>query len=206
MSVDNIGGTTVILGSSDIAALFGTPLNSGGTATFAAVLGDMLNSSVAARLTALATSVAGREQAISVNAPNHIAVTVDLSSATWNTMATHEVFTVTGFVRMRLWVFCTESVLGLGGGRITIQDDNMAGWFGGAVDFSGILAGNMFAANGIVNLSNSADGFVDKFNAGSDVGYDIAVDPATDGTLIFHCVWEPLSAGATVVAGAGGPL
>ena len=34
MSVDSIGGTTVILGSSDIATLFGTPLNSGGTATF----------------------------------------------------------------------------------------------------------------------------------------------------------------------------
>ena len=32
MSVDSIGG----LGSSDIATLFGTPLNSGGTATFAA--------------------------------------------------------------------------------------------------------------------------------------------------------------------------
>ena len=50
MSVDSIGG----LGSNDIATLLGTPLNSGGTATFAAVLGDVANSSVAARLTSLA--------------------------------------------------------------------------------------------------------------------------------------------------------
>ena len=47
---------------------------------------------------------AGIMSEISVNAPNHIAVTVDMTSATWNTVATHKVFAVTGVVRMRMWI------------------------------------------------------------------------------------------------------
>lgn len=43
-------------------------------------------------------------------ASNHIAVTATMSSATWNTAATHEVFTVTGAVRMWLWVLCTDTL------------------------------------------------------------------------------------------------
>ena len=33
-------------------------------------------------------------------ASNHVAVTATMTSATWNTAASHEVFTVTGTVRM----------------------------------------------------------------------------------------------------------
>ena len=60
----------------------------------------------AAALAALATSVAGREQAISVNAPNHIAVTADMTSATWNAVATPTA---------RVWV-STDAGITAGGG------------------------------------------------------------------------------------------
>ena len=155
----------------------------------------------------LATALAGREQAISVNAPNHIAVTVDLSSATWNTLATHEVFTVTGAVRMRLWVECTESLTGLGGLVIGNELDTTV-LIGSGVEPPIPLQGKLYdmVNSNISAWASSSNIVVDKVSYGLDIGYEVMSDPATDGTLIFHCVWEPLSAGATVVAGAGGPL
>lgn len=39
-----------------------------------------------------------------------------------------------------------------------------------------------------------------------DIGYEIGVEALTAGSLVFHCVWVPLSDGASVTAGAGGTL
>ena len=157
----------------------------------------------AAALAALATSVAGREQAISINAPNYIAVTVDLSSATWNTVATHEVFTVTGAVRMRMWAHCNRALEGRG--YLSLRSKYDAQWTTGCLDDIGVgFIDNQ--GNGYAVYSGPLDNIIfDKVTI-EDVGYQITSDPATDGILIFRCVWEPLSAGATVVAGAGGPL
>lgn len=49
---------------------------------------------------------------VSVNSANHIAVTADFTSATWNIFTTpkHEVFTVTGIVRVWLWAVCAGNV------------------------------------------------------------------------------------------------
>lgn len=158
----------------------------------------------AAAVAALATSVAGREQALSVNAPNHIAVTVDLSSATWNTVATHEVFTVTGAVRMRMWVECTESLAG--DGKIAVVSESAASVFPDH-SVNSVDAGHLLTLTGTSTSDSDFPVFVaDKIVNGHDIGLKNINDPATDGILIFHCVWEPLSAGATVVAGAGGPL
>jgi hypothetical protein len=41
---------------------------------------------------------------------------------------------------------------------------------------------------------------------GLDIGYEITGEALTSGNIVFHCVWDPLSAGASVVAGAGGAL
>jgi hypothetical protein len=41
---------------------------------------------------------------------------------------------------------------------------------------------------------------------GVDVGYEIGGENLTDGTLVFHCWWEPLSSDGLVIAGAGGNL
>ena len=158
----------------------------------------------AAALAALATSVAGREQQVGVNAPNHIAVTVDMSSATWKTVGTHEVFTVTGAVRMRLWVHCTEALAG--SGSLLLRSKFDAQWT------VGCPVGDIYVGfidnqgNGQSVFSGPAGNIIfDKVTI-ENVGYHITTNPATDGTLVFHCIWEPLSDGATVVAGAGGPL
>lgn len=158
----------------------------------------------AAALAALAASV---ERQVSVNAPNHIAVIADMSSATWNTVGTHEVFTVTGAVRMRIWV---ESTV------LTSEEDNSAWMSLGdeANPASIILSGGIDGS--VLGFWNSSSGYVaigfysaaifDFVLNGLDIGYGITLYPLLSGTLIFHCVWEPLSAGAMVLPGAGGPL
>ena len=195
-------------GTDGILAALGTLANTGGTATLAAMIGDPANNSLVARLAALATSVAGREQQVSVNAPNHIAVTVDMTNATWNTVATHEVFHVTGAVRMRMWIETT--------GPLQSAEDNTAFMsFGTSADPaslipSGVIDGSLLGlwvdVAGYSPFQSFGGATFDRINHSLDIGYQVAYQIMTGGTLIFHCVWEPLSAGATVVAGAGGPL
>ena len=159
----------------------------------------------AAAVAALATSVAGREQALSVNAPNHIAVTVDFESTTWNTVGTHEVFTVTGAVRLRLWVETDGNLASLEGNSAFMSfgvENNIEAFYGSA-GIDGNVPGFWIGASSYSTITTT---LFDVSVYGVDVGYEITEYAMTDGTLIFHCVWEPLSVGATVVAGAGGPL
>ena len=148
-------------------------------------------------MAALATSVAGREQQASVNAPNHIAVTVDMTSTTWNTVATHKVFAVTGAVRMRLWVQSNSLASGT-------NEAYMSLLVGAALEV--FRAGKIENTNGFWVGQNAYQAFspfdqiLPDYALAENVGYGITIEPLTGGYLIFHCVWEPLSAGATVVA------
>lgn len=137
MSVDNIGGTTVILGSSDIAALFGTPENTGGTATFAKVLGDALNSSIVARLTTLQSELSGTAGIVSFPAAaapgngvsiaevlNHIAQQVARTTAAKSvaSVTTANLFTVSGGpVRVLALVGYVTTGLEVAGNNMKIQ-------------------------------------------------------------------------------------
>ena len=47
---------------------------------------------------------------------------------------------------------------------------------------------------------------MDYVSNGLDIGYEIKGEALTTGTLVFHCVWEPLNAPGAVAAGAGGAL
>ena len=142
--------------------------------------------------------------ALSVNAPNHIAVTVDMTSATWNTVATHEVFAVTGAVRMRVWILCTETPTGDGA---IFPMDQAISWAPEATGLDEISSGQMLSTqSGASGSRPMSVGVFDRVVFAVGAGYRIDNAPATGGTFVFHCVWEPLSDGATVVAGAGGAL
>ena len=57
------------------------------------------------------------------NNPNYLAITADFTSATWNTVATHEILTVTGLVRL----YVVAEVTGNGAGATaTIELGNEA--------------------------------------------------------------------------------
>lgn len=152
--------------------------------------------------------------ALIYGARNHIEVTADMSSATWNTVASHEVFTVTSTVRMRFLILCTETLTDAAN-LATIQF-GVAGATNAfiAVTNAAGAGGDTISANEIwVDATpdetyGDADTLVlDKIvTGGLDVGYEIAGEALTDGALVFHCWWEPLDAAGVVVAGAGGGL
>jgi len=159
---------------------------------------------------------------ISVNAPNHLVVVADLATGSgWETVASHEVFTVTGLVRVRMWALCTETLTSGGTPTLVIGVEgdtdqfitNLGSWTAGDV-FVWLASNTMAGANGenwaltngdIAGLSVYPV-VLDIVLYGIDIGYEIGTAAMTDGTLEFHCVWEPLSAGATVAAGTGGTL
>ena len=153
---------------------------------------------------------------ISVNHPRHLVNVVDLSSATWNTVATHEVFTVTGMVRVFVWIVCTELITSASApGNTTIyfisesgivnlsyasDDTSVVGGFYERGSNSFVLAGDKYAASGLDKWVH------EMYLGGLDFGYQLPDAAAANGTLEFHCIWEPLTAGASVTLGAGGTL
>lgn len=142
---------------------------------------------------------------------NHLAVDVNLANATWNTVATHEVFTVTGTIRCRLLVTCSESVLETDpqAANGTIQ----AG-IAGTTDAFIAATAQTAVDTGEIWHDNSPDASAEAYSVlkdfivtnGVDIGYELAVEAATDGTVTFHLWWEPLDATGAVVAGPGTAL
>lgn len=151
---------------------------------------------------------------VSVEHPRHIAVTADMTSATWNTVATHEVFTVTGRVLMLMWM---EVVIvpssGAGGGcTACLQVGNELATdalIGSTIEGNFVAETFWFAQDTFGPTVVWTDFYFTPFhlaNYGLDIGYEITSEPVESGNLVFHCIWAPLSVGATVTAGAGGPL
>ena len=147
-------------------------------------------------------------------ASNHIAVTATMTAATWNTAASHEVFTVTGTVRMWLWVLCTGTLtdaadaadiqFGVAGATDAFIAVTAAAGKGGA----GIAVNEVWCdATPADTYGNSSSLILDKIvSGGLDVGYEITGAALTGGVLVFHCVWVPLDDNGLVVAGAGGAV
>lgn len=154
-------------------------------------------------------------------------VTADMTSATWNTAAAHEIITVTGTCRIRL--------LCVAGGTLTDAADGATIALGNETSTAGLIAATNAAgksaatisageiwcsatdANNITlgqyNFGDTAVGiavngtvldFIDT--GGKDVGYTIGSEALTGGSLIFYVWWEPISSDGLCVAGAGGAL
>lgn len=151
---------------------------------------------------------------------HYLAVTVDFDGTTgaghWGLSGeTDEVLTVTGAVRIRLLMECTDTCTGTDGGTIAL-------WAGTSEDV--ILAATVINTEGADNtnldsgeiwLDTSptehtaigASGFFDFVVVGGlDVGLDCQVQDIADGTIVFHVWWTPLDATGNVVAGGGGTL
>lgn len=142
---------------------------------------------------------------LNYNGKNYLAVTADLTNATWNTQATHEVFTVTGMVRMRMLIECTADVAGGGSAQFGVAGTTnafIASTVGTAIDLGMIWDDASPAA-----YDTFAAAVLDRVVAGgTDVGYEITAAALTGGTLVFHCWWEALNATGAVAAGDGSAL
>lgn len=142
----------------------------------------------------------------------YLKVTADMSSATWNTAATHELFTVTGLVRMKILAECTETLVDAADlAVIQLGTESATNAFIAATNAAG--KGGVTIEENELWVDNSPDAAYDTFaNAvldrvvnGEDVGYEITGAALTNGTMVFHCWWESISAG-NVEAGTGAAM
>lgn len=150
-----------------------------------------------------------RGSAINYGSKNYLAVTADMSSATWNTAATHELFTVTGTVRMRIVAECTTNCTSSGGGAtICMGVENATNSFISATGEDDIDAGDIWCdATPTETNGDTSSLMLDKIVAGGlDVGYEIAGEAFTEGSITFHCWYEAISSTGAVAAGAGGAM
>lgn len=137
---------------------------------------------------------------------NSFVVTADMTSATWNTVAAHEIAVVTGLVRVQIVARVTDTVITTGtNGTIVL------GWEGATTSMIGSTLADALVTNELwYDTSPTTVG--DTFNNavldfvvnGADIGYTIGTNAATAGEIEFLVFWVPLSSGATVTAGAGG--
>lgn len=141
-------------------------------------------------------------------------VTINFAQSAWNTVAKHEVFTVTGLVRCVMYYHVTASLTSGGAATIAFGNDGNTGALAAAQDYTNLITntapepGSTVAAitqTGASLLLPSKNS--DVVSADSrDQGYEIAAAAMTGGTIDAYCWWTPLSEGALVVAGTGGVL
>lgn len=146
---------------------------------------------------------------------NYFTVTADMTSATWNTAASHEIATVTGMVRMIIVPECTSTLTDAAdGASIQLGHESSTTALIGSTGAAG-AGGNTLSTGEIWIDTSPADVFALTSNAraldfiiagGLDVGYEITGAALTGGTLVFHVFWEPINATGNVAAGAGGAL
>lgn len=139
----------------------------------------------------------------------YFAVTADLESETWNTATAHEIATVTGLVRLRILVECTETGDDTSGNTATaaLGDEETADALIAATEVDDLLTGELwFDATPTEKAKAFSTAMLDYISNGLDIGYTIAGEAATDGILVFHVWWEALNATGAVAAGDGSAL
>ena len=145
---------------------------------------------------------------VSVNSDNHIAVSVDFSNATWNTAASHEVFDVTGLVRMRIWIECDATLTdAANGAAIQFGFAGATNALIASTDSDDMVTGELwYDATPTTTYETTANAILDYVSKAIDVGYEITGEALLTGTIVFHCAWDALNATGAVAAGAGGSL
>lgn len=142
---------------------------------------------------------------------NYFVVTADFSSATWNTVGTHETHTVTGTVRC---LILPEIKTTLTGATATIDFGTETAGTGLIIQAAvANLTANKFwtvaTPLGAVRVNSLATntGPLDVFvSGGLDLGYAVGTAAFTAGRIDFHTWWIPVDNSGNVVAGAGGAL
>lgn len=140
-------------------------------------------------------------------------VNIDFSQAAWNTVATHEVFDVTGHVRAFCVYVITAGLTSAGAPNLSF------GYASGTAEYCTAKAHTAYAANNIVSAGAAnpnnrvatanilqASTFQDVLLSERDIGYEITVAAMTGGTIVATCYWMPLVNGSSVAQGAGGAL
>jgi hypothetical protein len=132
------------------------------------------------------------------------------TTGVWSTAAAHEILTVTGMVKITIVAECIESIVSASDtGTVSLGDEtNAASIIAASTAGSGVwVLGELWADATLTRTiltQTQLNALTFIVGAGKDIGYTIATNALTDGALNFHVWWTPITAGATVVAGAGG--
>lgn len=165
------------------------------------------------RLEALAYGVLNG--GMSVTNPSYLKVSADMSSATWNTQATHEILTCTGLVRVIVLPVVTATLtdaadgasmqLGIEGATNAIIASTQCAGGGGNTLSTNELWLDATPAD-VIATKTQLDALTVVVPAGLDIGYEITGAALTGGSMDFHCWWAAMDATGAVAAGAGGAL
>jgi len=149
-----------------------------------------------------------RGAGLSYNQPNFLSVTADMTSATWNTQASHEILTVTGVVRVRIVPYCTGTLTDTGdAGTIQLGVDGDTDAFIAVTDSDDIVTNELWHdATPTTFTDATTDAVRDFIVSDKDIGYEIGGEALTGGSLVFLVWWDPLSSDGNCSAGAGGAL
>jgi len=177
--------------------------------------------------TEVATCVDGLEWITTPYATtNFLDVTVEHAKAdsVWSTIATHEVFDVTGMIAFYMIVYDSVALQGgdsiiveMGANKIwaALKNDWDAGELALGPSPSNFIAGAYSVYNpatsatncGVVGTHCAGAPIFHGFSNGIDIGYEVQTNTIVNaGITRWLIYWRALSANAAVAAGAGGTL
>ena len=141
-------------------------------------------------------------------------VLIDGTAAAWNTVDTHEVFTVTGGVIGLLVFSVRTTVASAGAAEIAFGRQGSTGAYSAAQVVTNLVA-TTFVAPGSTSAqiiivrsglwdAGTLSGF--HLNYGLDIGYEVTVAALNAGLIEAKYFWSPLTADATVVNASGAAL
>ena len=141
--------------------------------------------------------------AINKNAQNYGSVSITFAAGTTGSVASHEILTITGLVRLRMWVECTVNLAGATA-TIELGEETTSTSLIAQTTATDIVAGELwYDATPTTAIDAFGTVVLDKVINALDVGYTIGTAAISAGTLVFHYVWEPLNATGAVVAADG---
>lgn len=144
---------------------------------------------------------------INIMNEQYLSVTVDMSNASWNTIGTHEVFNVTGGVRVKIVPECVSNLTSGGLATIGFGVEGNTIAFIADTDFALIDSGEVWdtAVDGTITQygDTGAMELNKKIFNGLDIGYEIKAANLTGGSIKFHCWWVPETSTGSVMAGSG---
>lgn len=134
----------------------------------------------------------------------YLPISVDFSSTTWNTVATHELFNVSGAVQVRIIPECTALLTGASG-TLSLGIAGATTAFVAATTGTGI-DDDEFWLSSTPAAQYPGTAIVNVVVANTDIGYEITGQALTAGTIVFHLWWDAISEGAYVQQSTGGTL
>jgi hypothetical protein len=144
---------------------------------------------------------------------NNLIIDVPFTSATWNTVGSHEILTVTGAVRILILPLVTANIAGATA-TLVLGDETTSSSLIASTTAANLALGEWWVdssdtrtivRNGRINGADG--GYIDfVVGNGKDIGYTIGTAALTAGSIRFYVWWVPLSDDGLVVPGLGGTL